>query len=99
MICLLEEQFLFCGGSLKKLYISLLKMLDELWDEMDGVGCACETLSFVPRPSASFRVLKIEKVTDKISCCASRIDVVRSEMTESPLECSSPMLEKKIYEE
>jgi hypothetical protein len=72
VICLLEEQFLFCGGSLKKLYISLLKMLDELWDEMDGVGCACETLSFVPRPSASirFRVLKIEKVTDKISCCA-----------------------------
>ena len=56
-----------------------------------------------PTPSASirFRVLKIEKVTDKISCCAPWMDVVRSEMTESPPrdECSSPMLEKKIYEE
>lgn len=54
---------------------------------MDGVGCACETLSFVPPPpsaSIRFRVLKIEKVTDKIFRCPSRIDMVRSEMTESP---------------
>jgi hypothetical protein len=56
-------------------------------------------LSPLPSASIRFRVLKIEKVTDKISRCASRIDMVRSEMTESPLECSSPKLEKKIYEE
>jgi hypothetical protein len=60
VICLLEEQFLFCGGSLKKLYISLLKVLDELWDEMDGVGCACETLSFVPPPFCKYSFQGLE---------------------------------------
>jgi hypothetical protein len=40
--------------------VSLLKMLDELWDEMDGVGCACETLSFVPPPFCKYSFQGLE---------------------------------------